>query len=95
MYTPYYVSPNAYATVNFPGQFLGQKLISRTNSTATESDKSTKCALAKSREHLSGTATYSNPRVSKSHRNPNPFSTAGIEVEDSSLQLSHRLSNNN
>lgn len=95
MYTPYYVSPNAYGTVNFPGQFLGQKLISRTNSTATESDKSTKCALAKSREHLSGTATYSNARVSKSHRNPNPFSTAGIEVEDSSLQLSHRLSSNN
>lgn len=95
MYTPYYVSPNAYATVNFPGQLLGQNLISRSNSTATESDKSTKCALAKSREHLSVKATYSNPRVSKSQPNPNPFSTAGIEVEDLSLQSSRRLSNNN
>lgn len=95
MYTPYYVSPNAYATVNYPGQFLGQNLISRTNITATESDKSTKCALAKSREHLSGTASYSNPGVSKSKPNPNPLSTAGIEVEDSSPQSSHRLSNNN
>lgn len=95
MYTPYYVSPNAYATVNFPGQFLGQNLISRSNSTATESDKSTKCALAKNREHLSVKATYSNPRVSKSQLNPNPFSTAGIEVEDFSLQISRRLSSNN
>lgn len=95
MYTPYYISPNAYATVNYPGQFLAQNLISRTNITATESDKSTKCALAKSREHLSGTASYSNPRVSKFQPNPNPLSTAGIEVEDSSPQSTHRLSSNN
>lgn len=95
MYTPYYVSPNDYATVNFPGQFLGQNLISCTNSTTKESDKLTKCALAKNREHSSAAATYSNTRVSKSQLNPNPFPTAGIEVEDSSLQSSRRLSSNN
>lgn len=85
MYTPYYVSPNAYAIVNYLGHFLGQNLISRTNITATDSDKSKKCALAKRRENLSRTASYNNPGVSKSQPNPRVSGRATGYMKPSNL----------
>ncbi|KAH9312285.1 hypothetical protein KI387_027320, partial [Taxus chinensis] len=93
MYAPYYVSPHAYPTVSFPGQFLGQSVMSGTNSTATESDKSTKCDVAKSTEQLARVGNYSNARDQKVQCNQNPFSLHMNHVEDLTLQASRKLNN--
>ncbi|GLJ07481.1 hypothetical protein SUGI_0068000 [Cryptomeria japonica] len=89
MYAPYYVSPHVYPTVNFPGQFLGQNVMSCSNSAATESDKSTKCDQLRSTQQSS----HSSPRDHNVQCNQNPFSSHMNHDEDLTLQASRKLKN--
>ena len=91
MYAPYYVSPHVYPGVKFSGQFMGQNVMSSSNGTATESDKSTKCYQPRSTQQSS----QSSPNDHKVQCNQNPFSSHMNEDEDLTLQASQKLKNGN